>query len=266
MPSEQRAPDRPPGHRRGGQGGERRLQGVELHAGGGSQPGRGGGCNSASEKKSRTSWDEGKQQARVGDTLVDTAPARQSGGCEPSNILRERCVTPWSDQRAVLAQVLCQRPPAVAGQGGASGNVPMVVSTPDASADQLPTRRWGFLLYLAFANQGLRPTTVNRWGLRLRASNGSTADLKAFSIPEPRIEFSSRDEGVSSPGCAGVFHDEERALSRKIARREWPSMSTNVGSDSRDPSIEDGQIRVEVIAGEVFGRKARCQTRCRERD
>jgi hypothetical protein len=48
-----------------------------------------------------------------------------------------------------------------------------------------PTRRYGFVAYVAIQNSGLRKTELTSWRLSIRTRLGKTHELRPMSMPEP---------------------------------------------------------------------------------
>jgi hypothetical protein len=140
------------------------------------------------------------------------------------------------------------------------------VRLPDSTRDGVPTRRFGFLLYLAFSNAGLRPTTLDRWRLRVRASGFRRGDLVALSIPEPRAEFSGNVKVYNVLGARGPLTDGETRLE---AGGTVSGMAYYVyecwGDHDWDPRVSDGRVTVMIRARDVFGNRASARIICSEK-
>jgi hypothetical protein len=137
---------------------------------------------------------------------------------------------------------------------------------PDSERDGVPTRRFGFLLYISATNSGLRPTTLDRWRLRIRASNGHRADLVALSIPEPSVEFAGNLKVYQVLGARGLIHDGDTRLEpggsiSGMAFYEYECY----GDHTWDPQTHDGAMPVRLRVREVFGHRASCRIVCREK-
>ena len=136
----------------------------------------------------------------------------------------------------------------------------------DSVRDGEPTRRWGFLLYLACTNAGLRPTTLDRWRLRVYARNRRHADLVALSIPEPHAEFSGNIKVYNVLGARGPLTDGETRIE---PGGSVSGMAYYVyecwGADSWDPVVSDDGITVSLRVRDVFCNRASARIVCHQR-
>lgn len=65
---------------------------------------------------------------------------------------------------------------------------------PDGEFESLPSRKHGFLLYVAISNRGLRNVSLASWRLFLRAGNKKKCELKAMNLPsEPMLDFTESE-------------------------------------------------------------------------
>jgi len=137
---------------------------------------------------------------------------------------------------------------------------------PDAQCEEGPTRRFGFLVYLAAANAGLRPTTLSKWRLTVTTANGIKRELHALSIREPTAEFADNLKVYPVLGAQGLSFDGSTRLEpggsiNGMAYYEYECY----GADEWDPARNGSEIVVLLKAQEVFGRKSTCRINCHER-
>lgn len=137
---------------------------------------------------------------------------------------------------------------------------------PDATCADGPTRRFGFLVYLAMANAGLRPTTLDRWRLTVTAANGVKHELAAMSIREPTAKVADNLKvypvlGAQGPSFDGSTRLEPGGSISGMAYYEYECY----GNNEWDPERTDGEIAVLLTAREVFGRESTCRITCHER-
>ncbi len=123
-----------------------------------------------------------------------------------------------------------------------------------------PTRRFGFLLYVAIANSGLRADTLVSWRLYMRARNGQQYELQPRNLPTPIAKS-------VVPGHAKVWNVlGQQGLYSSGETRVEPGSSIGGlayylmevwGSESYDPEVRDGKIRATLKVSTVLGHQAK---------
>jgi len=64
---------------------------------------------------------------------------------------------------------------------------------PDGEFEGKPTRRYGFIAYIAIQNSGLRKTELISWRLFIKTRLGRWHELKPINMPEPSSEIGSHE-------------------------------------------------------------------------
>jgi hypothetical protein len=118
---------------------------------------------------------------------------------------------------------------------------------PDGTFQSQPTRLFGFLVYIGVQNRGYRAVSINGWRLQIGAKNHQRAELRALSIPEPACSMGEHRKVFPVLGQKGLIHQGEMRID---SGNSTSGMAFYVyecfGSDSWDPLIRDGQIKVSL--------------------
>lgn len=134
-------------------------------------------------------------------------------------------------------------------------------SLPGGEFDGEPTRKYGFLAYLAVTNRGLRDVGLEYWHLILRLGNKQKAELQPISLPsEPMGELGQTESLKVFPvlGQGGFIFGPGDTLIKSggsISGMAYYIFEC-FGDAIWDPMIKDGTIAGKLTIRSAFGRKA----------
>lgn len=128
------------------------------------------------------------------------------------------------------------------------------------------TRRFGFVVYAGIGNKGYRAVTFNRWRLRIRSRNGKFNELRALSMPEPRVNLGEIMKvfpvlGQKSTLSSGEMRVEAGDSTSGMALYLYECF----GPDDWDPVLKDGQVTGRFTIEDVFGGHSKSDFHFRER-
>jgi hypothetical protein len=136
---------------------------------------------------------------------------------------------------------------------------------PDGDFKGDPTRRYGFITYIAVTNSGLRKVQLGSWRLCVRTRLRKWHELKAFSMPEPSITVGEHLKLFPVLGQRGQYSTGDTTV------ESGGSTSGMVyylyecyGGQGWDPLSSDGVIHGEFRIRDAFNKKAKCRVSFRE--
>lgn len=130
---------------------------------------------------------------------------------------------------------------------------------PDGKFNDFPTRKYGFLIYIAICNKGLRKVSLSSWRLYIKTTL-KQIELKPLSIPEPQAEMAKSGHikiwpvlGQKGPSFKGdTLIDSGTSISGMAYY-----VAELYGSNIWNPIIKDGKINGKFIITDIFGNKAK---------
>jgi hypothetical protein len=130
---------------------------------------------------------------------------------------------------------------------------------PNSEFQGIPTRRYGFLTYIAIGNRGLRKTSLDSWRLFIKThANRTKQELKPLSIPEPIFEAESFSKVYPVLGTAGLTFKGETVVDAGCGVSGWAYyVAEYYGSEKWSPVIEDEKIVGTLVVRDIFGGKAK---------
>jgi hypothetical protein len=125
-----------------------------------------------------------------------------------------------------------------------------------------PTRRYGFVAYVAIQNSGLRKTQLTSWRLSIRTRLGRTHELRPLSMPEPSANIGEHTKLYPVLGQRGLHFDGETVIDAGC------SISGMVyyiyecyGGGGWGPDTTDQQINATFRVSDGFRSTSRCSVR-----
>lgn len=130
---------------------------------------------------------------------------------------------------------------------------------PDGKYNDMPTRKYGFLVYAAICNKGLRKVSLSSWRLFIKTAI-KQVELKSINIPEPQAEMSKSGHIKTWPvlGQKGIYFGGDTLVDSgaSIAGMTY-YIAEFYGSELWNPVIKNGIITGRFIITDVFGNKAK---------
>jgi hypothetical protein len=135
---------------------------------------------------------------------------------------------------------------------------------PDGEYDGMPSRRFGFLLYAAISNRGLRNVALSSWRLRLKAGNGKDCKLHPVNLPcEPMVNLVEADTIKIWPvlGQGGILpaSGQTMVVSGDSVSGMVFYLYECFGHPEWDPKQQDGIITGTFQVKSVFRNKAKAK-------
>jgi hypothetical protein len=133
---------------------------------------------------------------------------------------------------------------------------------PAGEFKDMPTRRYGFIAYVAIQNSGLRKTQLTSWRLFIKTRLGRWHELKPFNMPEPSTELGEHVKLYPVLGQRGV-HSKERPLVDSGCSTSGMVYYVYecYGGEGWDPKIVNQQITGKFQITDGFNRTAKCKVR-----
>jgi len=130
---------------------------------------------------------------------------------------------------------------------------------PNGEFEGMPTRRYGFLAYIAVGNRGLRKVSLKSWRLFIKTyAKKSKQELKALSIPEPVFEAESFSKVYPVLGTAGLAYKGETVVDSGCSISGWAYYVAEYhGNEKWNPVIKDDKITGSFVVRDIFGGKAK---------
>jgi len=130
---------------------------------------------------------------------------------------------------------------------------------PDGKYKDLPTRKYGFLIYVGICNRGLRKVSLSSWRLFINAPI-KRMELKPINIPEPQAEIAKSGHiktwpvlGQKGPSFSGnTLIDSGTSISGMAYY-----VAEFYGSEFWNPIIKNGKITGKFVIEDVFGNNAK---------
>ena len=130
---------------------------------------------------------------------------------------------------------------------------------PDGNLNGTPTRRYGFLIYIAIKNKGIRDVSLCEWHLLIHTRARKQIELKPISIPEPQFALGQTQNIKAWPvlGTKGIYHQGDTMIRSGDSIAGFAYYLIEVyGSDDWNPTIENGKTIVRIRVRGVFGKEA----------
>ncbi len=139
---------------------------------------------------------------------------------------------------------------------------------PEGESEGMPTRRYGFLLYVGVGNRGLRKAALKSWRLFIRThARRSKQELKAVSIPEPAFETEGFTKVFPVLGQAGLAFKGETVVDAGCSIAGWVYYIAEYYGDERwNPIIRDGKVKGTFVVRDIFDGKAKTEITFSEQD
>ncbi len=132
---------------------------------------------------------------------------------------------------------------------------------PDGKNNDSLTRKYGFLVYAAILNRGLRKVSLSSWRLFIKTGI-KEIDLRPISIPEPQAELSKSGHIKAWPvlGQKGIHFGGNTLIDSGTSISGMAYYIAEVyGSESWNPVIKNGKINGKFVITDVFGNKAKTE-------
>lgn len=128
---------------------------------------------------------------------------------------------------------------------------------PAGTHEGQPTRKYGFLAYIAISNSGLRDVSIDSWHLNLKTIAGESFELKPIAITEPEIiigEMAAKKYPVL--GAKGVYFEGSTMVRSGDGINGFAYyVAEFYGEDNWNPLIENEKVVGTLIVKSVFDNK-----------
>lgn len=129
-----------------------------------------------------------------------------------------------------------------------------------------PTRRYGFISYIAVQNSGLRKTQLTSWGLSLKTRLGKRCELHPMSMPEPSAEIGEHVKLYPVLGQRSLHLEGDTLVDSGCSTSGMVyCLYECYGGAGWDPSIINNRIDAVFHASDGFNHKARCNVQFRQK-
>lgn len=130
---------------------------------------------------------------------------------------------------------------------------------PDGEFQGMPTRRYGFLLYVGIGNRGLRKVALKSWRLVIKTgAERREHELKPLSIPEPTAELVGFSKTYPVLGVGGLAHGGGTVVESGCSISGWAYfVAEYYGSADWKPIIKNDEIKGTFLVRDIFGGKAK---------
>lgn len=130
---------------------------------------------------------------------------------------------------------------------------------PDGNINNIPTRKYGFLIYISIQNKGIRDVSLCEWHLMIHTRARKQIELKPISIPEPQLPLGGTQNIKSWPvlGTKGVYFEGDTMIRSGDSIGGFAYYFAEVyGSDDWNPTIENGKTTARIRVRGVYGKAA----------
>ena len=130
---------------------------------------------------------------------------------------------------------------------------------PDGNINNIPTRKYGFLIYISIQNKGIRDVSLCEWRLMINTRARKQIELKPISIPEPQLPLGETQNIKiwSVLGTKGAYHEGDTMIRSGDSVGGFAYYVAEVyGSDDWNPTIENGKTTVRIRVRGVYGKAA----------
>ena len=139
---------------------------------------------------------------------------------------------------------------------------------PGGEINRMPTRRYGFLVYVDIVNRGLRRVDLESWLLFIKTqAKRRERGLKPLSITEPVQESDSFTKVFPVLGQRGRIHEGQTVVESGCAITGWAYYATEYYGDERcNPVITDEKIEGTFVVRDILGGKAKTKVTFSKRE
>ena len=135
---------------------------------------------------------------------------------------------------------------------------------PGGELNGIPTRRFGFLVFVRITNRGLRDVGLDTWQLKIKTKGGEKLKLLPTSIPEPRARFADEVEELRYFPVLGERTDRFDGNTLVKSGMSISGMAYFIaevyGSEDWDPPIaEDRTVEAKLKIGDVLDNETSCK-------
>lgn len=130
---------------------------------------------------------------------------------------------------------------------------------PDGNINNIPTRKYGFLIYISIQNKGIRDVSLCEWHLWINTRARKKIELKPISIPEPQLPLGDTQNIKAWPvlGTKGVYLEGDTMIRSGDSIGGFAYYFIEVyGPDDWNPIIENGKTTVRIRVRGVYGKAA----------
>lgn len=138
---------------------------------------------------------------------------------------------------------------------------------PDGTWEGNVRRRWGFLLYMAISNAGLRDVAMDSWRLFVTSTNKQKHELRSLTIQNPIFNLPGGGAKVFAVlGTTGLVGGETMVPSgASIVGFAYYTYAC-YGDPQWDPDFQtDGTVHVTFRVTGVLGRATKCAVILKEK-
>jgi hypothetical protein len=133
---------------------------------------------------------------------------------------------------------------------------------PDGTFNNIPTRRYGFLIYISIRNKGTRDVALFEWQLIINTLAGKQIELHPISIPEPQLPLGQTQNTKMWPvlGCKGVYHEGDTMIRSGDSIGGFAYYVAELyGSDDWNPTIVNGKTTSRIRVRGVYGKPSKAK-------
>ena len=133
---------------------------------------------------------------------------------------------------------------------------------PSGEFEGKPTRRYGFVAYVAIQNSGLRKTELTSWRLSIRLRLGTSRELRPINMPEPSVTIGGHVKFYPVLGQKGQYFDGETLVDAGCSASGMVYyLYECYGGEGWDPKTAGQRTTATFKVSDGFKRKAKCTVR-----
>jgi len=130
-----------------------------------------------------------------------------------------------------------------------------------------PTRKYGFLIYIAITNRGLRDVSIDYWHLFLKTIQGDKIELKPLTIIEPKIKIGKMaDKTYPVLGIKGIVYEGDTMVKSGDSISGFAYYIAEFYGNPKEYGliIENETTKGEIVVKSVFENRAKTKIRFRK--
>jgi len=137
---------------------------------------------------------------------------------------------------------------------------------PDGIYEGQPTRRFGFIIYVAIINKGLRAVSLSSYRLYIKSASQGKTELKPYNMPEPKMKMTNDNQKIFPVlGQQGLFFKDTGMVESGGMSNGMIYYKYDVyGPELWDPIIKDGIISGTIVVKDIFGKATKKKISCKE--
>ena len=137
---------------------------------------------------------------------------------------------------------------------------------PGSNFNNIPTRKYGFLIYISIQNKGIRDVSLCEWHLIINTRARKQIELQPISIPEPQLQHAQYIKIWPALGIKGRTLEGDTMVRAGDSIGGFAYYVAEVyGTDDWNPTIENERITARIRVRGVYGKAAYAKITLREK-